>query len=103
VRLRLTTTAALLAAATLPAGPAMAQACGDRGEIVAALAARWGESRQAIGVSEDRSSVIEVYAAPSTGTWTIVVSRTDGTACMVASGEGWQATPTPDSPAGEDG
>lgn len=31
--------------------------------------------------------VVEVFASETTGTWTITVTRPDGTACLVATGE----------------
>ncbi len=38
----------------------------------------------------------ETFANPVTGTWTILASRPDGVACLVASGELYEAVPVGD-------
>ena len=57
---------------------------------MARLAEGWGESRQSIGLGAD-NAVVEVFASPETGTWTITVTRPGGPTCMVASGDAWEA------------
>ena len=76
-----------------------ASACGDRTTVVARLAETYGETRQALGIAGS-SAVVEVYASPETGTWTILVTLADGTACLVASGEAWEAVAEDLRPAG---
>jgi hypothetical protein len=68
--------------------PAMAQ-CGARDEVVAQLAAGYGETRRSMGLAAN-SAVIEVYASEATGTWTITVTLPSGMTCLVASGEGFE-------------
>lgn len=82
----LTMTAALTASAT---GALAATACANRTTVVERLASRYGETLQSMGLHRD-NSVIEVYASNSTGTWTILVTRPDGVACLLASGEMWE-------------
>ncbi len=82
----------LLAVAALAglAAPAGAQAvCGERKSIVAQLEDKYGETRRSIGVQDGRG-VVEVYASDKTGTWTILVTNTDGKACLMAAGEGFE-------------
>ena len=34
--------------------------------------------------------MLELYASPETGTWTILVPLPNGLSCLVASGEAWE-------------
>lgn len=63
-------------------------ACAPRADIVSQLEKKYGETRRAAGL-QNRGSVTEVFASQQTGTWTIIVTRPDGTACAVAAGEAW--------------
>lgn len=81
--------------------PAAAQMmCGQRTEIVNQLAAKFGETRRSVGLAEGRG-VIEVYASEKTGSWTILLTNTEGTACLMAAGEAFQVeeAKVADSPA----
>lgn len=73
------------------AGPALAQSnnCAPRDKVVDRLAAKYGETRQSIGLGTD-NAVVEVFASDDTGTWTITVTRTDGMTCLVASGQAFE-------------
>lgn len=53
------------------------------------LAARYGESRRAIGLAAE-ARVVEVFASLETGTWTILVTLPNGLSCLVASGEAYE-------------
>ena len=68
---------------------AQTTSCAAREMVVARLADRYGESRQGIGLGQD-NSVLELYASPETGTWTILVTLPNGLSCLVASGEAWE-------------
>jgi hypothetical protein len=63
--------------------------CADRAMVIAQLADRYGESRQAIGLSNS-NRVLEVYASPETGTWTITLTQPGGPTCLVAAGQGFE-------------
>ena len=78
--------------ATALAGAAQAQTatCADRDNVVERLAAEYGETRQAIGLASS-SQVMELFASEETGSWTITVTRTDGTTCLVAAGQNYEA------------
>jgi len=93
---------ALIAVALLSV-PFMAQAqgqnCAARDSVVARLASKYGESRQSIGMAP-KGRVIEVFASLETGTWTITVTLPDGTTCLVASGQSYEALDEPVEPAG---
>ena len=76
-------------AAVLLAAPALAEGCAPREDAVAYLAQEFGESRQGIGLTSD-GTVMEMFSSRETGTWTITVTRPDGTTCMIASGVGYE-------------
>lgn len=63
--------------------------CAPHQAVVERLAVQYGESRQSIGLGSD-NSVVEVYASAETGSWTIVVTRPGGPACLVAAGQSYQ-------------
>lgn len=64
--------------------------CGPRATVLATLAQKYSETRRSIGISAN-NLVMEVYAASETGTWTITVTTPDGTTCLVASGQAFEA------------
>ena len=82
----------LAAVLALLAAPVAAQTnCAPHADIVERLAAGYGEYRQAIGLAAN-NTVMEVYASLETRTWTIVVTKPDGIACLVAAGRGYEPT-----------
>ncbi len=60
------------------------------------LAKFFNEKVIGLGVGRDQDTVIELYVS-SHGSWTILVTMTDGMSCIAASGENWT---TPDELAG---
>ena len=74
---------------TLAAGSASAQACTDRSDLVERLAAKYGEVFAGGGL-RDSSSIVEVWMSEETGTWTVILTRADGRACVMASGTNWR-------------
>ncbi len=87
---------AALAGALLTAGAAAAQApaCGPRAAIVEALRNAHGEEPAGAGLAGGRG-VIEVFASPETGSWTLLLTLATGEACLIAAGEAWQPRPAP--------
>ena len=84
-------TFAATAALAVTAGPADAQMiCGERDAIVAQLERTYGETRRSFGVQQGRA-VVEVYASDKTGSWTILVTDTDGRSCLMAAGDAFEA------------
>lgn len=69
---------------------AQARNCGPRAVVVERLAEGYGESRQSIGLGAN-NAVVEVYASPETGSWTITVTQPNGVTCLVASGQQFEA------------
>jgi hypothetical protein len=89
----------------LLAMPAHAQQqCGPRDKMIAQLAEKYGETQRTmgyVGPPPAVTAVMETYANDATGTWTILLAKPDGTACMMASGGGWIGDDEPPMPPGE--
>ncbi len=64
--------------------------CAPRSEIVSRL---HGATLSGSGL-RDAEAVLEVWAKPS-GDWVLVQSYANGTACILAMGEAWEATVPP--------
>lgn len=64
--------------------------CNQREALVQQLDAQFGERSAAVG-QVDTQSVVEIFVSKQ-GTWTILVSGTDGGSCVLAAGEGWDST-----------
>ena len=64
-------------------------ACSPRSDVVGHLAKKYGEAPVALGVT-NKGGLVEVLTTGDGTTWTIIVSRPNGTSCMVAAGEGWR-------------
>lgn len=63
--------------------------CAPRDVVVERLADKYGESRQSVGLGAN-NSLVEVFAAGETGTWTITVTMANGLTCLVASGQSFE-------------
>lgn len=70
---------------------AAAPQCGARDAVLASLTDRYGETRRGLGLAAN-NSVMELFASDKTGSWTITVTLPDGTMCLVASGQAFEAT-----------
>ena len=66
--------------------PAIAEKCAPKKELSEALASRFGEMAFASGTAVD--SAVSFYGNPRTGTWSVVITKSDGLSCVVAIGEG---------------
>lgn len=79
-------TLAALILSSCSAMPAAAQqGCDDAAAMRAALAAKFGEAVLMRGMVSG-TQILEVWGAPEAGTWTVLVIRADGTACLRAAG-----------------
>jgi hypothetical protein len=86
-------TASILTVTSISITPAQAQQqmlCGLRDEMGKMLENRFGEQPQAGGVVGDR--IVELLVS-QTGSWTILITSTDGRACVVTGGEDWTDQP----------
>jgi hypothetical protein len=95
------TTILLLALAIKPAvaaAPLAEIVCDEREALLVRLERSHGAERQGQGM-RGPDAVLEVWAVPSTGAWTIVQTYANGIACIVAMGESWEALRTSGDPA----
>ena len=76
--------------------------CAGRDVVLHELASKYHETRHAIGIAAE-TAMMELFAAPDTGTWTITITTPDGTTCLIASGSGFEQVtevlPAPGDPA----
>lgn len=63
--------------------------CGPHEAVIERLAERYGESRQVIAMTADQA-VMEVFASPETGSWTVTITRAGQPTCLVAAGQNYQ-------------
>lgn len=83
------------AAASQEAAPATGPQCGPYAVAKIALEQRYGETRAWLGRVNDEA-VVEIVANPDTGSWTMMIVNPAGVACIVSSGDAWEASvPTP--------
>lgn len=64
--------------------------CDARDRVLSFLADRYGETRRSVGLAGE-GTVMELFAADDTGTWTITVTLPNGQTCLVASGAEFEA------------
>jgi hypothetical protein len=79
----------LFAAALLAASAIVASAqpvCSDREYIVGKLAEDYSERIVASGMHRGEDSLLEIWAAESTGSFTILLTSPQGISCIVAGG-----------------
>lgn len=83
--------------------PATSQSrfCADRESVIERLAEDYNESRMTIGIGGN-NLVVEQFANKDSGTWTILVTRPDGTTCLIASGLNFELLEEDPAPSGED-
>ena len=78
-----------LLAATPAANAEETAACAERAGVVRKLQEKFGETLRSLGLQRD-DAVVEVYASEATGTWTILMTRPDGSTCLLAAGQRWE-------------
>jgi hypothetical protein len=77
-----------------PAPQAAQTACKPWREVAQYLGERYSEHPVAVGLQSD-GSLLQVYAAATTSTWTLVAMRPDGMACLIGAGKAWELLATP--------
>ncbi len=69
-------------------GSAERSICGSHAMVAGHLARQWGETVSWRGLAG--GNLVELYTAANGG-WTLVITRPDGVACLVASGRDGEA------------
>lgn len=93
-RLFLAFSLGLLAPALLPHAAEAAPRCAAHDLVTRNLADQFGETRRAMGLAQD-NTVMELFAAEATGTWTLTVTLPNGLTCLVAAGSAFEARTEP--------
>lgn len=75
-------------AALAPAALHAQSNCATRDTVVQKLESGYGEVFAGGGI-QNASSIFEVWFSEEKGTWTILMTRADGTSCIMASGTNW--------------
>ena len=71
--------------------PTRAQApCEQRAKIVSILLQQFEEMQVGSGITPN-GQLLELFASPTRGSWTILLSMPTGKSCMIATGEDWHA------------
>lgn len=79
--------------AVAQAQPMMPQSvCGTRAEVTTKLEATFGELQKGAGMVSDRR-VMELWQSRETGSWTLLMTQTDGQTCIIAAGKHWRDRP----------
>ena len=79
----------LLAMSAMPAAAAGSPACASRPEILKQLSQKYNEAPVALGLANN-GALIELLTSDDGKTWTIMLSRPNGSRRLVAAGQGWE-------------
>ncbi len=83
----------LIAIGLTAMGTAQAQAmCMPHEHVVAKLQQHHGESVRGLGLGDRGHTVLELFVSES-GSWTILMTRTTGVTCIMATGQSWTNFP----------
>lgn len=79
---------------------AQQQTCADRSIITRSLQENYGEEFAGGGL-RNSTSIYEVWENEETGTWTILMTKPDGSSCVMAAGTDWRHALPNTTPAGD--
>lgn len=84
--------AALVAATSFTATDAVAQAnkCLPRHALVKNLEKKYNEQLTGGGL-QNPQQLLEIWASPKSGSFTVFITRADGMACIMATGKHWNS------------
>ena len=84
----------------MPAAVHAQSFCAERESVVKKLESGYGEAFAGGGL-QNASRVFEVWMSEEKGTWTILMTRSDGVSCVMATGTNWRdGAPVTKTPAG---
>ena len=92
--------ATLLLASAPTSGRAAGSSCAGQADVLADLKTRFDEELRWSGLTTS-GPLLALTLAPDGTTWTLMVVRPDGMACLLAAGDGWADRPA--QAPGEDG
>ncbi len=82
---------AILAATTF-SSQAQYRKCGKRASMIKVLIEKYNETPRALGLSSANKIAMEIYASKK-GSWTVMMTMTNGMTCIMAAGHSWQEGP----------
>ncbi len=89
-------TTGLIALATSINGLATAKAapakCGEREKIINVLKKDYNEAPLAMGLSQKSTEAFEIFTSDK-GTWTVMMTMSNGMTCIMAAGHSWENLP----------
>lgn len=66
--------------------------CGDRDKIIKVLRNDYKEVPLAMGLSQKSTEAFEIFTSEK-GTWTVMMTMSNGQTCIMAAGHSWQNLP----------
>lgn len=66
--------------------------CADRTALLTSLDREYKEAPKELGLANN-GNVVELLTTRDGKTWTMLMTRPDGTACVIAAGEAWDEIP----------
>lgn len=83
----------LAVAMAIPATMAAADLiCAEREALLASLSKEFKEAPKELGLANN-GALVELLTSRDGSTWTMLMTRPDGTACVIAAGEAWEELP----------
>jgi hypothetical protein len=83
---------ASLAIALVTANAQPELVCGQRSDLLAALADQYHEEPVGIGLASN-GGLIELLTDEAGKTWTLIITAPNGSSCVLAEGQDWQHQP----------
>jgi len=90
-KLALTSVTGVVSALLVSTVAYSAPQCGPHKQIVELLSKRFSEVPTAVGLVGEKR-IMEVFTSEK-GSWTILVTNSDGTTCILAAGDDWEEVP----------
>ena len=78
------------AAALAPPASAQVARCMPRADLVEKLQTNYSE-RMVGGGLQTSTQLLEIWSSDQTGSFTVFITRPDGTSCLVSSGQNWNS------------
>lgn len=66
--------------------------CAEREALLTSLSREYAEAPKELGLANN-GNVVELLTTRDGRTWTMLMTRPDGTSCVIAAGEAWEAVP----------
>ena len=92
---------AMVLAILATSASAQVRHCGPRETVIAHMATKYSETRQAVMLSAD-GALVELLASIASGSWTIIYVRPGGLTCVLAFGQGFEVLAEALPPEGDD-